>query len=274
MALGIRQVIHLSPEGRVLDRFGKLGTGPNDIYEGWGTALDSQGNVALCHRQRDEITDEDRESIKVFSPQGRLVREILTPPSGAAEGCYGVHVDPQGRLFAVYNSSNRLRVFDSQGKLLSTLWGTSGSGPGEFYGLRDIALDTRRGLLYASDQGNSRVQQFSYDPGATDAVTVTHRLSFGTYGPEPGQMAYPHYLAVDETTGQLAVGDMANRRVQIFDSEGRFVRELRPQEVDDWQVMGLAFEPDGALVAADALNGAIWIFETDGRVRRTIEVPS
>lgn len=274
MALGTQQVIHMSPEGRVLDRFGKLGTGPNDIYEGWGTALDPQGNVALCHRQPVKTTTLDRESVKVFGPQGRLVREILTPPDGTAEGCYGVHVDSQGRLFAVYNSSNQLRVFDRQGHLLSTLWGTTGSGPGEFYGLRDIALDPQRGLLYASDQGNSRIQQFSYDPSATGAVTLTHRLSFGTYGSAPGKLAYPQYLAVDEATGQLAVGDMANRRIQIFDSSGRFVRELRPQGVDDWQVMGLAFGPDGAVLAADAFNGAIWVFEPDGHLRRKLEVPS
>jgi DNA-binding beta-propeller fold protein YncE len=271
MALGAHQVVRLSPEGKSLKTFGKLGEGRSDIYEGWGTALDSVGNIYLCHRWRNEDTDVDYESIKVFNPRGRFIREIPTP-GGNPEGCYAVHVDPQGRIFAVYNTTNQLRVFDAQGQLLSTLWGTTGTGPGEFYGLRDIALDPTRGALYASDASNSRIQRFDYEMSPAGAITATHRLTFGTYGRSLGKLAYPQYLAVDPATGHLAVGDMANRRVQIFDPEGRPLREFRPPDVDDWQVMGVAFAADGAVIAADALNGAIWIFEPDGRLRRRIEL--
>ena len=274
MALGNHRVVHLSPEGRFQGAFGKLGTEPANIYEGWGTALDPSGNIVLCHRLRDEAAGVDRESVKVFTPQGRLAREIIAPDSGSPEGCLSVRVDPQGRIFMVDNSSNRVRVLDPQGNLLSTLWGTTGSGPGEFLGLRDIALDTQRGLLYASDGGNSRIQQFSLETAPTGEITATHRLTFGTYGRGPGRLAYPQYLAVDEATGHLAVGDMANRRIQIFDSNGRPLREFAPPGVEDWQVMGLAFGPDGAVFAADALNGVVWVFEPDGRLRQKMEVPS
>ena len=274
MALGNHRMVHLSPEGRFQGAFGKLGTEPANIYEGWGTALDPTGNIVLCHRLRDEAAGIDRESVKVFTPQGRLVREIIAPDGGSPENCLSVHVDPQGRIFMVNNSSNRVRVLDSQGELLSTLWGTTGAGPGEFLGLRDIAIDSERGLLYASDAGNSRIQQFSLETTPTGEISATHRLTFGTYGRGPGKLAYPQYLAVDEATGQLAVGDMANRRIQIFDSDGRPLREFAPPGVEDWQVMGLAFGSDGAVFAADALNGVVWVFEPDGRLRQKMEVPS
>ncbi len=274
MALGNHRMVHLSPDGRFLGAFGKLGTEPADIYEGWGTAFDQAGNIVLCHRLRDEAAGIDRESVKVFTPQGRLVREIIAPDNGNPESCLSVHVDSQGRIFMVNNSTNRVRILDSQGNLLSTLWGTTGSGPGEFLGLRDIAIDSERGLLYASDAGNSRIQQFSLETTPTGEITATHRLTFGTYGRGPGRLAYPQYLAVDEATGQLAVGDMANRRIQIFDSDGRPLREFVPPGVEDWQVMGLAFGPDGAVFAADALNGVVWVFEPDGRLRQKMEVPS
>jgi sugar lactone lactonase YvrE len=67
---------------------------------------------------------------------------------------------------------------------------------------------------------------------------------------------------------------MGNRRIQIFDADGRPLAQLVPPDVEDWQVMGLAFAEDGALFTADALNGAIWVFDPDGRLRRKIEVPS
>jgi sugar lactone lactonase YvrE len=274
MALGNHRVVKLSPEGRRLSAFGRLGDGPSDIYEGWGTALDAAGNIYLCHIWRDQKDSVARDSIKIFTPSGRLVREINVPDDDGAEGCYSVRVDGAGRIYAIYNNTNHLRVFDPQGRLLATLWGDAGTGPGEFLGLRDIAFDAQRGLLYASDAGNSRIQQFDLAVSPTGEIAATPLLSFGAYGHELGELAYPQYLAVDEATGRLAVGDMANRRVQIFDPEGNALAEMAPPGVDDWQVMGLAFAADGALLAADALNGAIWVFEPDGRLRQRIEVPS
>jgi len=274
MALANHRVVRLSPEGRRLSAFGRLGDRPADIYEGWGTALDAAGNVYLCHIWRDEEDSIARESIKVFSPTGRLVREIVAPGDDGAEGCYSVRVDEEGRIFAVYNNTNHLRIFDPQGSLLATLWGATGTGPGEFIGLRDVAFDAQRGLLYASDAGNSRIQQFDLITTPEGEISAVHRRSFGAYGRDLGELAYPQYLAVDEASGRLAVGDMANRRIQIFDPEGNALAELAPPGVDAWQVMGLAFAADGALLAADALNGVIWVFEPDGGLRQRIEVPS
>jgi sugar lactone lactonase YvrE len=273
MALANHRVVHLSPDGRRLGAFGRLGDEPADIYEGWGTALDAAGNIYLCHTWRSEEEGVGLESVKVFSPDGRLVREIVAPGDDGAEGCYSVRVDDAGRIYAVYNTTNHLRIFDSQGKLLDTLWGEAGAGPGQFLGLRDVAIDAQRGLLYASDAGNSRIQQFDLSTAPDGGIEAAYRGSFGSYGRTLGELAYPQYLAVDPASGRLAVGDMANQRVQIFDTMGNALAELAPPNVDLWQVMGLAFASDGALLAADALNGVIWVFEPDGRLRSTIEVP-
>jgi sugar lactone lactonase YvrE len=274
MALGSHRVVQLSPDGRRLSAFGRLGDEPSDIYEGWGTALDAAGNIYLCHIWRDEDAGASQESIKIFSPAGRLLREITAPGDDGAEGCYSVRVDDAGRILAVYNNTNHLRVFDPQGKLLATLWGETGVGPGQFLGLRDVAVDAQRGLLYASDAGNSRIQLFDLSDTPDGGIEVAYRRSFGSYGRELGELAYPQYLAVDAASGRLAVGDMANRRIQIFDPEGNALAEMAPPGVDDWQVMGLAFAADGALLAADALNGVIWVFEPDGRLSQRIKVPS
>ena len=47
--------------------------------------------------------------------------------------------------------------------------------------------------------------------------------SFGTYGTEPGQLRLPHSMQVDRK-GNVYVADRSNRRIQVFDSDGNFLR--------------------------------------------------
>ena len=274
MDRGNYRVVHLSPEGDQLGDFGGLGTDPDDIYRGWGLALDGAEDIYLCNWQYDNKGAFDRESVKVFSPTGRLVREIGTSEGASHEGCYSVRVDPEGRVLVVYNFSGKLRIYSAEGEQLASLFGVKGSGPGEFDGLLDVAVDSERGLLYATDTLNSRVQQFALETTASGEITATHRLSFGSYGREPGEFAHPQYLAVDEASGNIYVGDVGNLRIQVFDSEGDYVREFAPPNVELWQVMGLAVGPDGAVYAADARNNVIWVFEPDGQLRSRIEAKS
>ncbi len=101
----------------------------------------------------------------------------------------------------------------------------------------------------------------------TGGITLTYQLTIGSYGRDAGQFAFPQMITVDRNNGQLYVGDLANRRIQIFDYLGNFVRQLSPN-VADWQVMGIALGPDGSVYAADAFNQTVWVFTTDGQNRR------
>ena len=219
---------HLSQDGRLLDAFGKLGAGPNDIYFGRGMALDQAGNVYFCNLRYDAEGANEGESVKVLAPNGRLLRELVAPGDEGYDGCNDVHIDQQGRVWVAFNVADQVRVFSPQGQLLATFFGETGAAPGQFNGLQGLAVDSQRGLLYASDSINSRVQQFDMGVSATGALSLTHRLSFGSYGRGAGQFAYPEHLAVDETTGELYVGDMANRRIQVFSPEGEYLREFAP----------------------------------------------
>ena len=50
--------------------------------------------------------------------------------------------------------------------------------------------------------------------------------SWGGKGKEPGQFDVAHGIAID-ASGLLWVTDRENQRIQIFDTDGRFVREIK-----------------------------------------------
>jgi DNA-binding beta-propeller fold protein YncE len=275
MDFGNYRVARISPEGKLIGSFGSLGVESDQIFFGWDMAVDAAGNIYICNQVAADA-DTTHDGVKVFSPDGKLLREIgatdYAPGAETIYTPYALDIDSLGRVYTADFGTSTVRAFDSQGRLLAELFGEVGSGPGAFESLSDVAVDDSRGLLYVSDNLNSQIQQFALafrDGG----VTASHVETFGTYGRGPGQFAYPQNLAVDDSTGYLYVGDVANRRIQIFDANGDYVSEIDlPTGVTDWQVMGLNVGGDGALYVADALNAAVWVFERDGRLRRKIEV--
>lgn len=272
MDRGNYRVVHATAEGRYLDHFGQLGTRPEDIFAGWDMASDAAGNLYFCDLVRDANGNLIRDGVKVFGPQGRLLREIGRQEyafEDAAHTPYGLDVDDAGRVYVADNSLNTLRIFDAQGQPLAELFGP-GTGPGLFQGLNDVAVDDTRRLVYISDSINGYIQQFSLTEEPSGTISLTYRLTFGAYGQGAGELSYNQYLAVDEGRGLLYVNDMGNYRIQAFDSAGRFVAQFAPPNVENWQGMGLAVGPDGAVYIADALNNVVWAFEPDGRLRARI----
>lgn len=275
MDRGNYRVVHLSPDGKFIGAFGKLGSSPEDIYGGWDIVLDKNGNIYIC----DLVYNEDgsariRDGVKVFSPDGKLLREIGAQdnmPGVTPESPYGLAIDSIGRVYVANIGTNSVRVFDADGNLLGHFWGETGSAPGQGNGINDVAVDEALNLLYVSDSFNSRVQQFRLLFAADGSLSLEFVRAFGEYGNDPGQMAYPLYLAVNPQNHLLYVGDMANQRIQIFDVQGKVQGEIRAPGVKNWQVMGLTVAPNDKIYAADALNNLIWVFNPDGTLHRRYE---
>ncbi|MBV9970454.1 MAG: 6-bladed beta-propeller [Xanthobacteraceae bacterium] len=79
----------------------------------------------------------------------------------------------------------------------------------------DIAWDSRGNFYITDGYINSRVAK--YDKNG-DWVK-----SWGSKGTGPGQFRTPHAIAIDRNDN-IYVGDRANRRIQVFDTEGKFLR--------------------------------------------------
>jgi DNA-binding beta-propeller fold protein YncE len=71
--------------------------------------------------------------------------------------------DKAGNIYVAdgIGTNNRIAKFDKEGRFLRH-WGSTGSGPGQFNGVKAIALDAQ-GNVYAADAGNKRIQVFDGD---------------------------------------------------------------------------------------------------------------
>lgn len=273
---GHYRVVQLTATGQLLDAFGQLGTGADDLYSAWDVAVDAAGQRYVCNRIFNMEGEWIQDGIKVFSPTGHQVQEIgrqsYTEETAMNHNApTGLAVDEAGRVYVADLGANAVRVFDPQGRLLTRFFGVYGAAAGEFRDLADVAVDSERGLLYAVDSINGRLQQFTLSLDANGVPTVTVRLVVGEYGREPGQFSYPQSVAVDPSSGRVYVADMGNQRIQAFDVEGTYLAAYRPAGVHLWQVMGVAVGADGTLYATDALNNLIWAFDPGGGPPRRIE---
>jgi sugar lactone lactonase YvrE len=146
--------------------------------------------------------------------------------------------------------------------LFHEIWSPIGSQDATFFVRKDLA--TSSGPLAPL---NLQVQNRSArDYSGGSAAVVPPARTIGEPGPGPGQLSEPRGLAAD-SRGNLYVADTKNSRIQVFDSNGRFVRSLGAPGSADGQLKepcGVAVAADGSVVVADTWNHRIARFGPDG----------
>lgn len=81
----------------------------------------------------------------------------------------------------------------------------------------DVAWDAAGNIYVADGYGNARVAK--YEP------TGKYIKSWGSRGTAPGQFNIVHGIAID-AQGNVYVADEGNRRVQVFDANGTYLRHF------------------------------------------------
>jgi DNA-binding beta-propeller fold protein YncE len=278
MDKGNYRIVHLSSEGKLLRAFGKLGTGEQDIFYGWDIQLGPDDNLYICNlAAQEDIPLFD--GIKVFTSRGAFVRDIgrvdYDPDAELTNNPYALYIDSQGRIYLADYNPGVVRIFTPQGELLGELFGVEREFT--FGGLGDLAIDETRGLMYVADFNNGTVEQFRFSVDEAGVPSAEHQATFGRYGRGEGELAFPQGLAVHADSGLVFVGDQANRRIQVFDSQGNYVRQFSPVKlsperggVSDWQVLGVEVNQD-LVYAVDSLNNLIWVFTLEGEFVRRVE---
>jgi hypothetical protein len=97
-------------------------------------------------------------------------------------------------------------------------------------------------------------------PGLEPAASfATQVLAFGEKGSGPGLFDDPRYAAVDGA-GSIYVGDYQDGRVQIFNGQGQFQRQIN---IGDTILRGMAVSPGGDLYLA--YDGEVHIYNPSGQ---------
>ena len=210
--------------------FLKLPAGTN-LGEVAGVAVNSKGHIFAFSRG-------GHEQILEFEANGAFVREIgkdlyaFTGPS--TFGAHSVRIDRDDNIWAVDSVSNMVIKFNAEGRVTMVLGRKPepaapqvrlpGTPPpalppaetGVFNGPTDVAFDAAGNIFISDGYRNSRIVKV--DKGGKWTKT------WGKRGEGPGEFNAPHSIAVD-ATGLVYVADRGNRRIQVFDADGNFLKQ-------------------------------------------------
>jgi len=227
---------------------GGKGTGKGKFNSPTGIAVDSSGNFL--------IADTGNSRIEKFSPTGEFLTTIGTDRGNRA-GSFepsGIAVDQAGNIYVANDSTHTVDRLAPDGASLAE-W--KGPDPG-FYGPRRIAIGPDQSI-YVVDQGRTRIVKFS-----TDGQVLT---TWGSKGSGEGQFDDPTSVAVDPKTNKVYVADPLNRRIQVFDPEGKF---LSNWPVPEWGhphgFEDLGIDPKtNRLYASSANIDSVLMFDLSGK---------
>jgi YD repeat-containing protein len=142
----------------------------------------------------------------------------------------------------------------------AAMFGSWGSGGGQFKAVEGVAVDPKSGDVYAADYELNRVEKFS------STGTFLGWIGSEISGSGEGQLSHPESVAVS-TSSNVYVGDAGNHRVEEFNSEGKYVRTFG-KEAGEGQlggtIYGLTFDHSGRLWATDGTNHRVDRFSEEG----------
>jgi hypothetical protein len=230
-----------------------------------------------------------------FGPDGKFIREI-GHNLYAWSYAHTVKVDPEDNVWVTDKGSDMVIKFNREGHV-SMVFGRKqeasdgGTGPlmkvqpplppedGMFRQVTDVAWDADGNTYISDGYINSRVAKVDKDGNWLK--------SWGEPGDKPGQFNTPHSIALD-ADGNVYVADRGNARIQVFDGNGKFLRQIvidAPVDPDARPAIGnKPAQPTGArkpgapwaicitppphqvLYSSDAFPGRIYKLSLDGKI--------
>jgi len=164
--------------------------------------------------------------------------------------------DATGRLYVVQSQANRISILNPDGSVSGTL-GKAGTADGELQEPWSVAI-APDGSVYVADTWNHRIQKFD----ASGRLITKWGQFIDTKGQrdaEPYAFWGPRDVAIGPD-GNVYVSDTGNKRISVFDPNGRYLRALGGEGTAPGQFkepVGIAFDPTGNLWVADTWNQRI-----------------
>ena len=275
---------------------------PTDLYLGEvaGVAVNSKGHIFVFSRGNATGPAYGAAAAQLleFAPDGKFLREI-GHHLYAWSFAHTVKVDKADNIWVTDKGSDMVIKFNPEGRVVMVFGRkqeASDEGTealkhvkpplppvdGMFRQVTDVAWDSAGNGYISDGYINSRVAKVDKDGNWLK--------SFGEPGGEPGQLSTPHSIAVD-ARDNVYVADRGNRRIQVFDADGKFLRQItidvpappdarpaignKPTNTTGTMAPGAPWAicitpgPNQVLFSSDAFPGRIYKLSLDGKVLGT-----
>ncbi len=199
-----------------------------------GMKMGAPSSVAVLAGGHILVFNRGEHPLMEFDAKGTLVRAF-------GEGMYvrphGMRIDSEGNIWTTDVNGHTVTKMNARGDVLMTLGtrGQVGSWNATTHLMQepaDIGFGPEGDVFVVEGHGRGEGRVLRFNKSGTLLT------SWGGIGKGPGQFDQPHSILVNDR--QVYVADRENRRVQIFDLNGRVLRE--------WKFAGL---PCGLYLAAD-----------------------
>jgi len=181
-----------------------------------GIAVNSRGHIFVFHRSRQALME--------FDAEGQYVRCLA---DGLFTRPHGLRIDREDNLWTTDTGSHIVVKMDPTGRIVMVLgikdtnaeWHHAGHLRG-FDEPNDLAFGPEGEIFVSQGHGTGESRILKFDASGNFVKT------WGGEGTAPGKFNQPHSL-VATAEGTLFVADRSNQRIQVFDGEGRYLRESR-----------------------------------------------
>jgi len=213
-----------------------------------GVAVDSHNNVFVFHRAgrlwpSDNVLIMDaieEPTITIFDGKsGALIHQWGANTFAMP---HGLTIDQNDNVWVTDLAYQQIYKFSHDGHLLLTLGerGVAGDDAKHFNRPTAVAV-THDGSFYVSDgYRNNRIMKFS--------ATGEFLFQWGKKGDNAGEFNLPHGVTLDKS-GHVYVSDRSNSRVQVFDADGKYIREWKSDTIG--RPYAVAIKDDGDALVVD-----------------------
>lgn len=232
------------PHGLVLPQGTTLGASSS-------AAFDAQGHLLV-------FTRGDHPLIEFDPATGKLIR---TFGEGRYTRAHGMRIDAQGNIWTTDVAGHTVTKMSAKGDVLLTL-GTKGeagkwdeaSGSRLLNEPNDMGFAPNGDVFVVQGHGRGEPRVLRFDK-AGKFIT-----SWGGLGTGPGQFDIAHSVVVDAKS-LVYVADRQNRRVQVFDANGKYVKEWKYAGLP----CGLYLGKDQQMYLASGFAGQILKLDANGK---------
>jgi DNA-binding beta-propeller fold protein YncE len=216
-----------------------------------GVAINSKGNIYVLNRGPNPLME--------FDASGRFIRSL---GEGFFDRPHGLRIDSEDNVWTTDVASHVVYKFNPEGRIVLVLGVRGSAGDMHAYGHlplfnqpNDIAF-APGGEIFVTQghgRGEPRVLKFDKDGNFIKA--------WGKKGKAAGEFDIAHSIAID-ARGLVYVADRNNQRIQVFDADGRFIRESKHPGTP----CGLFIGPDQTLWLAHGHAGQVLKLDLNGNV--------